>query len=294
MNSTTLHPTSDWGAAIRRDFRTVGAAARRDALLLGAIVLLVTLLMLFTYLRARENPNIDGAIDFDPRTGTAMVLLGLLVPMSIWRGEEPSRRGYFWAFPLDRTRHTLAKVLGGWGWFMILLAAYFGWALVMALITGGRIGTMEVGVFLGDPSSVRREDLAQLEWATPAWQWLAPFAAATVTYLLGSAIVILSDHPWRWYAGLFFAYFLGMAALNAAGLAAIGETMASVINGRYGLAALAEGMTPVARTVTSPAGETATRMVSLPSLGNWLGAAAIWMPVSLGAVVAAASVHQER
>ena len=65
--------------------------------------------------------------------------------------------------------------------------------------------------------------LAELVWTAQWWQWLLPFAAGTVGYLLSSALLLGTRHPVRWIAGAVLVLFL----VDAVGTSAHVEWLAN-------------------------------------------------------------------
>lgn len=257
------HPVPGAGAVLREQARAVGLALRREiaaALALMAAVAAITGFFVLRGSRGGEFALADVAL--------VPALLAFFAPAAVWRGEPPSRRAYFWTLPVERPRHTLVKTLAGWGWLMALVAAFLLWAAASAAMTGGdfRVGGEWAQVLTHRhlPPARRITPLA-----LQAWMWLVPFLGATVTYLLGSALVLASEHPWRWLSGGLLAAFLvyrlpAQAPRNA---------MDAVLMGRAGLATLLTG---------------------IPSSGAWLTAVAVWGAGALVLVAAAARRHPGR
>lgn len=289
MNPSALHPTPRWPGIIREQLRAVGVATRREMALAGLLLALLTPLFVLDYFFDDGQP-----FSFDLSDMTIpMALLGAFAPMAVWKGEEPSRRSYFWAMPVDRARHTLVKVFGGWAWLMALVAVFLLWIVSIALSTGGNIGVQEVQVFLaGLPAgALPDDDAATRRWtAVPAWMWLVPFTGATAAYLVGSVVVLASDHPWRWLAGLAFGVMLlfGMAdALD------VEPALGAFLQGPYGVETASTGIS-VQEAVITVDGDHARVRRHRPVAGHWATATLLWTGLGLAGVLAAAFRHQER
>lgn len=217
MDSVMLNPAPAWTAVAREQFRSVGVALRREALVAAGFVGLLSVWI--TYLQANGSPG--APVSLSPEAGVPAVILALLVPMAVWKGEDPARRGYHRAMPVNHGAHAVMRGLSGLVWTLGATLAYFAWFTVAAALTGGHV-----------------ENNA---W----WLWLTPFAGAAVTYLLGSALALVTAHPWRWMGGGVVAY-LFMNALRAAdGTRPLAEVVDGVLWGRYGIGTVASGYSPV-------------------------------------------------
>ena len=151
----------------------------------------------------------DGGRDSVRYSRLLAAILALLIPMAVWKGEDPARRGYHHAMPVGHGEHASARVAAGLAWTMAGMAAFFGWMGLLSVTTGGSVDAAE------------------------PWQWVAPFAGAAVMYLLGSALTLATSRPWRWLGAGAVGYFF----LNAfRGLDAT-EPLADALNAswrRYG------------------------------------------------------------
>lgn len=271
MSTQALHPTPRWQAIAREQFRAVGIAIRPEATLLSVLIATLSVLALMAIFRTHQNASLD----FRPEMLFPAIFLSFLVPLSIWKSEEPSRRSYHWSMPVDRSVHTLAKSTSGWAWLMIAMLAFLLWGLLMALITGG-----DLGMRRGQPIA--------------AWAWIHPFVAATIAYLVGSTVVLASDHPWRWFAGIVLGFVLLNGILQGAQLHEIAAALRNVWEGNLGLKTALTGTIEVPREMTLPNGRTISRSVSQASLPAWLNASALWLGLATAGVLAATYRHQER
>ncbi|CAN5641932.1 hypothetical protein BH23GEM5_BH23GEM5_05120 [soil metagenome] len=275
MSTQALHPTPRWQAVAREQFRAVGVAVRPEATLLTVLIATLSVLALVAIFRARQNPAHNPNLDLSPEMLIPAIFLAFLAPLSIWKSEEPSRRSYHWSMPVARSVHTLTKNTSGWVWFMIAMMAFILWGLLMALITGG-----DLGVERGQ--------------AIPAWRWIHPFVAATIAYLVGSTVVLASDHPWRWFAGIVLGFVLVTNILRAAGMPDLAMALQSVWEGNWGLEVALTGSTEVLTEVTRRDGTTMIRLIDRPDFHAWIRAALLWLGIGTAGVVAAAYRHQER
>jgi len=293
MEARALHPTPRWSDVLREQFRAVGIALRPELLLLGALLAGLSALVMVIHLR---NPQVT--FDFVPGIAVPVMLLAILAPIGIWKGDEPGRRSYLWSMPVDRTRHTLAKLLGGWAWLMPLVAVYLLWGLGMTLATGGDVAVEGIRMATRElpPGVVATDaDLYVLWWDIPAWQWVTPFTGVTITYLLGSAVVIWSDHPWRWFAGFAFVVFVLVLLAEEGGLPGLEQALFALTEGgRFGIESALLGTRNVEETIVTPGGRSVDVVRSLAFLRDWAIAMPLWL--GLGAVAAglAAYRHQER
>jgi hypothetical protein len=266
MSTQVVHPTPRWQAIVREQFRAVGIAIRPEATLLSVLIVALSIIALTAMFRQRQNVSFD----LTPEMLFPAIFLSFLVPLSIWKSEEPSRRSYHWSMPLDRSVHTLAKSTSGWAWLMIAMLTFVLWGLLIALVTGGR----------GQPIA--------------AWTWIHPFVAATIAYLLASTIVLSSDHPWRWLAGIVFGFVLLNGILQGSQLHEAAAALRSVWEGSWGLELALTGSIEVPTEVTLQDGRTITRHIDRPDYHAWIRAALLWLSVGSAGVIAAAYRHQER
>ncbi|HEY0025873.1 MAG TPA: hypothetical protein VGB24_23490 [Longimicrobium sp.] len=281
----TLHPVPARGVVAREALRAVGQSVRLEvgavlALLLGLLVLMATV-----------QPQGAGGADYDVSDMTwPVVILGLFAPLAVWKHDEPSRRAYLWSLPVERARHTLAKVASGWTMLMGLVAAYVLWAMTVALVTDGNITInpeWEAALRPTLPPDARIRDLTL---SGHPWLWLVPFTAATTTYLLGSILALLADHPLRVVAGAGFAFFVAIGLLESTGGAAehtADSLFVHLVTNPYGIVTEVTGV--VHRFDTGPG-----VLNDQPNLGAWARATLLWMGAGLAATVLAARRYQER
>jgi len=192
MTTMTLHRAPEWREVGRQQLRTTGSAMRRAALVLFAVLLVVLLLIVFE--AARETTLVSGifGFTFEPVMMFPVVGFGLLAAGGVWQREEPSRRAYHLAMPISRVTHTWLRVGAGWVWLMASVAGYMG----LLTLLGWLIATIGGGPLTSHLS---------------VWACVAPFAAATTTYLLISIAMVGSEQPLLWIVGAPFGAGLLLA-----------------------------------------------------------------------------------
>lgn len=302
MTMPTLHATPRARVVLLEQVRAVGSALRGSAAVAGLMVGVATLFVAAGVLR-------DGdVIHFHPEHSILPGLVGLLLPVGVWKGEERFGGGFLWTLPVDRRRHALAKVFAGWVWLMAAVAVFALGLLGLALLTGGNVLAEETLRFI-PPASVPiagapdASAIQTVRWTPRPLLWLVPFTAATVTYLLGSALTLGPRHPPRWMVGTLLGVFVVFAVLSEVGRATSSEWLTfapsrllrSFLYGPYGLARLLTAGTDLFTIRASPStGETVATSRGLPDPGLWARATLLWGAVGLAALWAAASRHRER
>ena len=133
MTSTTFHSAPRTRDVLLAQIRAVGFAPRGPALAAMAVVALATLLITIESLKTGE------VIAFHPEHQMLPGIVGLLLPIVVWRGEERFGASFLWTLPVDRWRHALAKVFAGWVWLMGGVALFVLWSLALTLLSGGNI-----------------------------------------------------------------------------------------------------------------------------------------------------------
>jgi hypothetical protein len=296
MHTSTMKPLPRWSSVAREQFRVLPLALRREAIAFGLILLGLTLLFLWEYLRSSTQHEMHARWNLAPSTLFPVVLIGFFAPLSIWKADEPSRRGYHWAMPVDSWHHSQAKVLSGWAWTMIAVLVLASWMALVALLLGGEIGQQRVGFLSPDAfATLSPADQDRAAWQVPAWQWIAPFTGATIAYLFGTALVLYTDHAWRWIGGFVVGLFVLMAVSAMAGAHWVIEVVANVVSGRFGLTPALTGGVPVRETfewMSARGTNTVTADVSRPDLGAWIGATLLWFGLG-AALVSLAARKQE-
>jgi hypothetical protein len=240
LECRALNPVPGWMGVLREQLSSVGLALKREAMAAAGFL---GLFSVFTML----PPGSRGP-PLSPEAGFLTALAAVLIPMIIWKGEDPARRGYHHAMPVDHGAHAIARGAAGWAWTMAAVAAFLAWVGVLSAATNGRVANAE------------------------PWQWLGPFVGATVTYLLGSALTLVTSRPWKWLGlGAVGYVFLGEFRWEAAPLS---DTVDSLFSGYYGLDTVIAGL--VHHEVRLP-GEA----WMVPDLGAWLVSAFAWLAMAL-------------
>jgi len=260
MESAVLNPVPGLRAVAAEQFRSVGLALRREGLVAGGFLALGSLWI------AQMQWNSMGHASFplSPEAGIPVSVLALLVPMAVWKGEGPAARGYHRAMPVNHAAHAVARSLSGLAWTMMAVAGYFGWLAAMAALTGGKMGG---------------------EYAP--YQWVVPFTAAAVMYLLGSALTLVTAHPWRWLGGGMVAFMFTGVLRTTDGTRGLWDLVNTVIEGKYGLQTLISGMSP-----GSP-GEFGSYMQNAVA-STWLLATWMWAAIAISLFLFAAYRQPER
>ena len=298
MMRPALHSTPTARAVLVEQVRAVALALR--APVIGAAVLLAVA----TALAIGERVTGGGPIDFAPELLLIPGMVGALLPIGVWKGENHFDAAFLWMLPVDRRRHALAKVCGGWVWLMAAVAFFVLWFLGLAFFTGGDVFGEQMVRLL--PSAVVPADatldpaaLRAVRWSPNAFLWVVPFTAATGTYLLASAVALGTRHPLRWVVGIFFGALLASAIGAAAHIEwlTLGPTRlwATLHAGPYGLDALLTArLQSLGDLVTLSNGQAVSVWRRLPDSGQWATATLLWIAVGLVSLWAAVSRHRER
>lgn len=295
MIEVARHSTPRSRDVLAAQMRAIGFALRGPALVAAALVALATLLLTTAVMRTAE------AIAFHPEHHILPSLLGLLLPIGVWMGEERFGAGFLWTLPVDRRRHALVKVFAGWVWLMSAVALLVLWLLALTLFSAGNVLAEETRRVLPsfsftatrpfDPSA-----LQHVRWTPEPLLWLVPFTAATATYLLASALALGTRHPLRFLVGTVFGFVLLVGLADAANVIDGAERLTdALLYGPYGVDALLSAKTEslqVAATLST--GETLVVWRALPDVGQWAAATLLWTAAGLVALIAAASRHRER
>jgi hypothetical protein len=262
-----------------------------------AAVAVATLLITIEKLKTGE------LIAFHPERQMLPGIVGLLLPIVVWRGEEPFGASFLWTLPVDRWRHALAKVFAGWVWLMGGVALFVLWSLGLTLLSGGSIlaeETLRVLRSFSVPASgtVDAAAVGSIRWTQQPLLWLAPFTSATATYLLASAVALATRHPLRWIIGSVMGFYIISSVGEAANAVWLGSflepLLESVFEGPYGLDALLTARTTFLNIeATLSTGDRVAVWRALPDVGRWATATLLWTGAGLVALCAAAARHRE-
>jgi hypothetical protein len=291
MSSDSLHPLPRYRAIAGEELRAVGIALRREWVLFFLGLGFLTLIFGLNEIREGRNPDMRSAFNMNLGVLIPLTLLGLFAPLSVWKAEGPSHRGYHWAMPIDRLRHTVAKAFAGWGWLMLLVTIFLLWGVLLSSVTGGGVGVWSERVARQSPSSTTQMFAVVYHRMAP-WQWLVPYTAMTLTYITGSIFALASDRPWLWIAGVFVGFFILLSTLDAAGFRAGLDSILTVIYGRFGLATAITGIRTVGSTILVGGRSLQVRQ-DAPEVLSWLASTAIWTMLALGGFLWAAHRHPD-
>lgn len=299
MTEATLDRTPSLWDVVVEQLRVVGLAIRREAFAAAVVIGTPTLLAFFFQLR--EAGGLDLGMDTGEGVGVVTAMLAVLFPLAVWKGEMRFGDSQLWSLPADHRRHLLIKTGVGWAWLMALIAAAMLWFILLTLLSGGVFSAEEMRLVILDPVAARAGQAGATEsvpWTTPWWQWVLPFTAATAAYLLGSALLLASEHPWRWVAGVLLLLFvIGMVSeegniewLNHA----FERVLYTVLVHPLGLDTLLTGGSESLTTIVPlPSGERAEAWRALPSTGRWAWSTALWIGLGAAGLWAASFRHRE-
>src|SRR5690606_25104250 len=142
MSSNVQGRTLSWGAVAAAQLRMVALLQRRDFLVFAGIGAVLVALSLYGLMEIAKNPPQrppDELPLFEGLKG-ALLLVGLLWPLGVWRRDTPEQRGYFWSLPVARGPHTLLRVASGW---LLLMAVCVAAMVVGALVA--QLYAMQLG-----------------------------------------------------------------------------------------------------------------------------------------------------
>lgn len=282
--------------------RATALALRREALIAAMLLGVATLAITAGIIR-------DGDVmAFHPEQWVLPSLVGLLLTIGVWKGEDRFGSGFLWRLPVERRRHALVKVFAGWVLLMGAVAVFVLWLLGLALLSGGNILGEETLRFV-DPGSfpvVGSPDpgaVQTVRWTPSPLLWLVPFTGATVLYLLTSALALGARRPLRWIAAAVLTVALIVAIMSEIGRAAGSEWLVfapsrllrALLYGPYGLGTLlTAGADMVGMKTVLPTGEVVAMTRGAPDIGQWAMTTLAWGGAGLLALWAASSRHRER
>jgi len=256
LEGAALNPVPGWMDVLREQFSSVGLALKREGTILGGFAALFTAFVMWAQVQGNA-----GGIPLSPQAGVAAAVLALLIPMAVWKGEDPAHRGYHHAMPVDQAAHATARTAAGLVWTLAGMAAFFGWMGLLSVATSGKVVAAE------------------------PWQWAAPFAGAAVMYLLGSALTLVTSHPWRWLGGGFVGWLFlntGFRAIDAT--RPLVEGVNALLTGDYGLKTVLTGLVSNHQL----------GVALIPDAGAWLTATFIWLAMAVTLFLWAAYRQPER
>lgn len=299
MKDLDLHPLPTTGAVLKEQTWAVGLALRRLGIGVGILLIVFGVYGLYDNLIGgvhKGTPVVGLPADFL----IYLSLVGLGLPIFIRRGPvTPFRAGIPWTLPVERARHALLRVGGGWLWLMAAVAILLLWGVGIPFLSGGALvepQTLLVAPFT-DPRPMDPASLPTVLWSMPWWLWLVPFLAATVLYLFSSALFLATPYPGRWLVGTILGVLLLAVVADWVNIMWLLDPPAQVLNsltaGRYGLSTLVTGATAAIPGVDLPSGESMSMFVGLPTFGRWLASACIWTGVGMAFLGLAALRHRD-
>lgn len=278
VRSLTLHRAPRWGNVFVEQVRATGLIIRR----VGVLVLVLFALLATSCIRAayavRETNRLHvggGAVNFayTPHVSVLLVAFALLLPVFIWQDEDPRLRLYHWSMPVPRSTHAFAKSLAGFAW-LVLVAIVFLIGLVAVKAITERITDM--------PQPYDRSFV----W----WEWLVPFTALGIAYILASAAAVGARRPIIWIFGSIALYVLTTMLLKSLGYADAARAMQAFVTGYYGVAAAVGGYIDANRPSASLTASSfqSTQANFAPSVHRWLVTAGLWGSASIAIFFAVA------
>lgn len=254
VEGAALNPTPRWRDVLREQFAAVGLALRREGLVAAGVATLFTGFVVY----AQVQKGL-AEIPLTPSAGVAAAIMALLIPMAVWKGEDPARRGYHRAMPVSHAAHAVARTAAGLAWTLAATVGFFAWLGLLSALTGGAVSV------------------------DAPWRWMAPFAGVTVMYLLGSALTLTTSHPWRWLGGSVVGYVFVNVFRGVTSTAPLVDTVNAALQGRYSL-----------RTVLTGMAQAGGKWRLQPDFGVWLTATWIWLAVAVAVFLWSAHRQPER
>lgn len=181
-----------------------------------------------------------------------LLIAGACWAVSVWGDAGSPQRDYFWALPVNRSAHALARTVAG--------AALLVAGLIVLALLGVGIDSLSTG----EPGTAS------------ALAWVSLFSGPLTLYLVVCAIALVSAYPGRWAIGV----VIGWTLLRQA--CAGGVTCGPTVGGRSVITELL-GLVPAVMDVLR--GEFVAQQAVSPALAALMAA---WLLAGLGAVMLAA------
>lgn len=162
-----------FGAALARQFSFLWSSRRPLLMAVGVLAFLVL---------AGEPWTEDAKMRLLTLWPLWLIFIGPVWAFAVFYKEGPDDRHYFWAQPVDRAAHALARIAAGVAWLWIIMAVLIlaGWLFA-----------------LGDGEAWQMAEIG-------AAGWINLFTGPLIGYLLVSILTIPSDYPIRWFLGIVF------------------------------------------------------------------------------------------
>jgi hypothetical protein len=295
MSTTTAGRTPTARAAAVEQARVVGLAVKWEVLAICALLAfgLVAIPILEMFGAQVEGEPLTALNPAD--LGYVAMMLALLTPLGVWRGESRFGESPLWTLPVDHARHARMKVAAGWLWLMTVvtvgLLAICGMVL---MVEDGTLGLDVTRTLVLDPAGAaagQADAVRNVVWSTPWWQWLIPFTAGTATYLVATALWVGAKRPLWWVGGIWICYLVFSVVAEEAGVAWITATFEAAY---ATLDTLFTGGTDSLRMGIRPPNEQWTRMwTAMPGAGRWVAMTGGWIAVGLVAAWGATKRHRE-
>ena len=253
-----------FGHAFRVQLRLLWTSRRPLMLILGLVGVLAL---------AGEPWNTDELARFLHAWIIWALLVGPLWAYAVFHDEGPSDRLYFWAQPVGRTAHALARVAAGLAWLWVAYAVLVLAGLAAGLLEGEAWQLGELG----------------------AAAWVNYFVAPAMGYLAVSVLTLTTDHPVRWTLGLIVGFGVLVSLLHETfGLAEKVEWALKPLSEPWGLGltlvgALGTGVAQVEHIIERMADPAAQYRTTF-DVGLWWKAMPLWL-LFLVALVAGAAVR---
>ena len=277
-----------FGDVWREQFRVTGLSIRREvslaALALGFFCVTGVLLSRVPALAARVgNELADFRLDPGaPGLPLMAVVAALLLPLVVWKGERPWGDTPLWSLPVDHRRHILTKVAAGWVWLITLLVAALVCIMVAVVVGGGTLGVDEVRQFITSEDAFfagAADGFRVVEWTTPWWEWVLPFTSATAAYLIGSALLLGTPHPFRWAIAIYLVCLIPPLAVELFDLDSVERGIE--------LVAWSLGGDDFVRGTRLADGSFVRGWIVLPSVRMWATSTVLWNGLGLVCLFAA-------
>ena len=286
MTPTARRVPPTFARVLRTQVRAMRIALGPVAVLAATLPVLLTVLVI-----SGMRQGLPG-LSFQPHHQMLPGVLGLLLPVFVWRGVARFGDTLFLSLPVSRPHHLFARTAAGWCWLMGAVAIFTLWQLLLTLISGGALLADET-VRLADGPTLRDVTLP----FNPLF-WLVPFTAATGTYWIASAFAIATRRPARLLTGLVLGAFLIMAIADFARASVVTDTLIHVASalfaGPYGLDALLTARTESLKgELALPDGHIGVVWRGLPRVTDWAVATLLWLVGGACAFYAATLRHRE-
>ena len=280
-----------FGASFASEMVNVGLAVRLELVLAVTGLAVACLLATVTSLRFHDE------VTLFPQLLLPGLVVALLLPWLVWKGDPPFGRAYLWTLPVRRQQAAAAKIAAGAVWLMLAMLLALLMLAAMSLATGGTIGQTEVR--LVGPFSGRLAGATPTPWSTPLWMWVVPFGGALTAYVASTALFLGLRYPVRVVGAV--AVMSSLVAVLAVNLPddalyrALGRFAETMVEGRWGLDfALTGGIASLSEDVYVPGVGSRDIWVALPTAGRWAAALLVWFGGALLALVLALRRHWER